>query len=336
MSNNEATQTQAKRRNSELSTLPKLIVPSTTVEEVDAGSSNSNLVVQPHALSVNFRHSRGEPVSPCSDVSPSSRCSVVSLSPSLFPLPPSGATPPTTAHSSILGFPPPRCATHSRSQSSISSWFSPPSPPPSSPLPPTPTEKRLASLVGLTNGLESVQVPACAKVKSPLSEAPEIGPENPEDDSMPRPRRLMSFTIDSRGVRESVIDPDAPLASPPLTPSLPLPPPYSPGLCTPERFSNASMPSSRVDSTTLLAYNLKDYELGRSPRSPGFPHKRKQLEDIEAGRTGWWAQPWMSEPQRRRKKIRTALISAASVALLLAVAGMIIGIYLAVSGSASL
>ncbi|KAI1803866.1 hypothetical protein F4811DRAFT_309239 [Daldinia bambusicola] len=331
MSNNEDTQTQVKRRTSELSTLPKLIVPSTTVEEVDAGSSNSNLVVQPHALGVSFRNSKGEPVSPCSDVSPSSRCSVVSLSPSLFPLPPSGATPPTTAHSSILGFPPPRCVSHSRSQSSISSWFSPPSPPPCSPLPPTPTEKRLASLVGLTNGLESVQVPACAKVKSPLSETPETGPENPVDHSRPRPRRLTSFTIDSRGVRESVIDPDAPLASPP-----PLPPPYSPGLCTPERYSNASVPSSRVDSTTLLAYNLKDYELGQSPRSPGFPHELKQHGDIEAGGTGWWARHWMSKSQKRRKKIRTALISAASVALLLAIAGMIIGIYLAVSGSASL
>ncbi|KAI1479808.1 hypothetical protein F4774DRAFT_381226 [Daldinia eschscholtzii] len=329
MSDNEATQ--VKRKSPELLTLPKLIVPSTTVEDVDASSSNGKVVVQPHALSVDFQSSKGEPVSPCSEVSPSSRCSVVSFSPSLFPLPPSSATPPTTAHSSIPDSPPPPCASRSHS---ISSWFSPPSPPPCTPLPPTPTQKRLASLTGLTNSLESVQVPAYAKVKSHLSGPPEIGPGNPVDGTRTPPRRLTSFTIDSRGFRESVIDPDITLTSPP--PRSSLPPPYSPGLCTPERFSNASLPSSRVDSTTPLAYNLADYELGQTPRSPGFPRDGKQHGDIETGGTGWLARHWLSKPQKKRRTITRAIIGAASAALLMVVAGIAVGIFLAVSSSASL
>ncbi|KAI8957559.1 hypothetical protein F5Y11DRAFT_82509 [Daldinia sp. FL1419] len=332
MPNNEVAQ--GKRRSPELLALPKLIVPSTTVEDVDANSSfNGKVAAQPHTLSVDYQHTKGEPVSPCSDVSPSSRYSVVSLSPSLFPLPPSSATPPTTAHSSIPDSPPPPCT--SRSNSSINSWFSSPSPPPSTPLPPTPTQKKLASLIGLTQGFESVQVPACAKVKSPLPESPEISPTNIVDTPRAPPRRLTSFTIDSRGFRESVIDPDVTLTQAP--PRSSLPPPYSPGLCAPERFSNASVPSTRVDSTTPLAYNLRDYELGPSPLSPGFEReRRKRRADVEAGETGWWARHWQSKPQKRRKKITMAIIGAASVALLMVIAGVAVGIYLAVSGSAAL
>ncbi|KAI0844303.1 hypothetical protein F5Y00DRAFT_249034 [Daldinia vernicosa] len=328
--------TQGKRRSPELLALPKLIVPTTiVVEDVDANSSNGNVVLQPHALSVDFQYNKGEPVSPCSDVSPSSRYSVVSLSPSLFPLPPSSATPPTTAHSSIPDSPPPPCT--SGSHSSISSWFSPPSPPPSTPLPPTPTQKRLASLIGLASGLESVQVPAYAKVKSPLPESPEISPAYPINDPRKPPRRLTSFTIDSQGFRESVIDPDVTLTPTPPPPRSSLPPPYSPGLCTPERFSNASVPSTRADSTTPLAYNLADYEHGRTPHSPESEReRRKQRGDVEAGGTGWWARHWQSKPQKRRRKVTTTIIGAASAALLMVVAGIAVGIYLAVSGRASL
>ncbi|KAI1648300.1 uncharacterized protein F4817DRAFT_70204 [Daldinia loculata] len=325
--------TQGKRRSPELLALPKLIVPTTIVEDFDANSSNGNVVLQPHALSVDFQYNKGEPVSPCSDVSPSSRCSVVSLSPSLFPLPPSSATPPTTAHSSILDSPPPPCTSHSHS--SISPWFSPPSPPPSTPLPPTPTQKRLASLIGLASGLENVQVPAYAKVKSPLSESPEISPANPTNDPRTPPRRLTNFTIDSQGFRESVIDPDVTLTPPP--PRSSLPPPYSSGLCTPERLSNASVPSTRVDSTTPLAYNLADYEHGRTPHSPEPEReRRKQCGDVEAGGTGWWARHRQTKPQKRRRKITMTVIGAASAALVMVVAGIAVGIYLAVAGSASL
>ncbi|KAI0119503.1 hypothetical protein F4814DRAFT_243834 [Daldinia grandis] len=324
--------TQGKRRSPELLALPKLIVPTTTVEDFDANSSTGNVVFQPHALSVDYQYNKGEPISPCSDVSPSSRYSVVSLSPSLFPLPPSSATPPTTAHSSIPDSPPPPCT--SRSHTSINSWFSPPSPPPSSPLPPTPTQKRLASLTGLACGPESIQVPAYAKVKGSLSESPEISPTNPTSDPRIPPRRLTNFTIDSQGFRESVIDPDVTLASPP--PRSSLPPPYSPGLCNPERLSNASVPSTRVDSTTPLAYNLAGYEHGRTPYSPESERKmRKQCGDVEAGGTGWWARHWQSKPQKRRK-ITMTIIGAASAALLMVVAGVAVGIYLAVSGSATL
>ncbi|KAI2637680.1 hypothetical protein GGS26DRAFT_422737 [Hypomontagnella submonticulosa] len=324
MSDFEATQ--GTRRSTELSALPKLIVPPTT--QSTNATSNGKPVNHPHALSVDFQFvkGKGEAVSPCSDISPTSRCSVVSLSPSLFPLPPTGATPPTTAHSTCFDSPPGT----SRSHTSFSSWFSPPSPPPSSPLPPTPCQKKLASIIATSNGLETLQVPPSAKVKSPLAETPESSVENLVDSPGTPLRRLTNYTIDNRGFRESVIDPDAPRLS--------LPPPYSPGLCAPGRLSSASassshLDSSRVDSTTPLAFRLADY--GSNPHSPAAePQGRSKRGDLEAGCTTW--RPWQTEPKRRKRKMWVAVVGAAAAALLMALAGVAVGIYLAVAGTSSI
>ncbi|KAI0138079.1 hypothetical protein F4776DRAFT_77005 [Hypoxylon sp. NC0597] len=334
--------TQGKRKSLELSALPRLVVPSTGNH--GAASSTSRFSHQPHALSVDFQYVRGngEGVSPCSDISPSSRCSVVSLSPSLFPLPPCGAspgttpgtTPPTTSYSTTPCLEsPPRT---SRSQKSVSSqWFSPPSPPPSTPLPPTPTQRRLASLIAATNGLENLQVPVSAKVKSPLSGSPDADPEYPLDTPMTPPRRRSTFNVDNQGFRESVVDPDAPLSPPPSS----LPPPYSPGVCTPERLSNASVPNTRIDSTTPLVFHPIDLD-----GTPGGPHtpltereRRKKDNDVEAGRFSGFARwHWKKESKRRKRKMVLAAVGAATAALLMALAGVAVGIYLAVSGSAAL
>ncbi|OTA79328.1 hypothetical protein M434DRAFT_18053 [Hypoxylon sp. CO27-5] len=334
--------TQGKRKSLELSALPRLVVPSTGNH--DAASSTSRLSHQPHALSVDFQYvgGNGEGVSPCSEISPSSRCSVVSLSPSLFPLPPCGATPvttpsttpPTTSYSTTPCLEsPPRT---SRSQKSVSQWFSPPSPPPSTPLPPTPTQRRLASLIAATNGLENLQVPVSAKVKSPLSGTPDADPDYPLDSPMTPPRRRSTFTVDNQGFRESVVDPDAPLSPPPSS----LPPPYSPGVCTPERLSNASVPNSRIDSTTPLVFHPIDLNDG-TPGSPYTPlterERRMKDGDVEAGRFSGFARwHWKKEPKRRKRKMVIAAIGAATAALVMALAGVAVGVYLAISGSAAL
>ncbi|KAI0385193.1 hypothetical protein F5Y04DRAFT_207149 [Hypomontagnella monticulosa] len=320
---------QGTRRSTELSALPKLIVPSTT-QSTNAASSNGKPANYPHALSVDFQFvkGKGEAVSPISDISPTSRCSVVSLSPSLFPLPPTGAaTPPTTSHSTCFDSPPGT----SRSHTSFSSWFSPPSPPPSSPLPPTPCQKKLASIIASSsNGLENLQVPPSAKVKSPLAETPESSVENLVDSPGTPLRRLTNFTIDNRGFRESVIDPDAPRLS--------LPPPYSPGMCAPGRLSSASassshLDSSRVDSTTPLAFHLAGY--GSTPHSPApEPQTRSKRGDLESGWT--LRRPWQTEPKRRKRKMWVAVVGAAAAALLMALAGVAVGIYLAVAGTSSI
>ncbi|KAI1140798.1 hypothetical protein F5Y05DRAFT_287100 [Hypoxylon sp. FL0543] len=329
--------TQGKPKGLELSPLPRLMVPPTGNHDTD--SSATRFSHQPHALSVDFQYVKGngDGVSPCSEISPSSRCSVVSLSPSLFPLPPRsttpGTTPPTTSHSTSPCLEsPPRT---SRSQKSASQWFSPPSPPPTAPLPPTPTQRRLASLIAATNGLENLQVPLSAKVKSPLSAAPDSDPECPLEPPMTPPRRRSNYNVDTQGFRESVIDPDAPLSPPPSS----LPPPYSPGMCTPERLSNASVPNTRVDSTTPLVYHTID--LDDNPGSPRAPlterERRKKDKDVEGGRFSGFARwHWQKEPKRRRRKIVLAAVGAATAALLMALAGVAVGIYLAISGSAAL
>ncbi|KAI1451694.1 hypothetical protein F4805DRAFT_81810 [Annulohypoxylon moriforme] len=316
-------ETKGKTKCLELSALPRLTVPS---QNRTNGASNSFLA-GPHALTVDFQYLSGDGVSPVSEYPPSSRCSVVSLSPSLFPLPP-GATPPTTSHSSTPCLDsPPRT---SRSQKSVNSWFSPPSPPPTTPLPPTPTQMKLASLIAATNGLESIQVPAGAKVKGPPIEAPELIPSNPLETPMTPPRtRQRSYTVDSRGYRESAVDPDAPLSPPPSS----LPPPYSPGMCTPERFSNtSSIPNSRVDSTTPLVYNPTD-PLGTPPRSPPPESERKKKKRgcFEGGPTAW-----QTAPKRRKRKIMMSVVGAAGAALMMIIAGVAVGVYLAVTGSAAL
>ncbi|KAI0897388.1 hypothetical protein F4806DRAFT_398442 [Annulohypoxylon nitens] len=322
-------ETKGKTKGLELSALPRLTVPS---QNRTNGASNSFLA-GPHALTVDFQYlSTSEGVSPCSEITASSRCnSVVSLSPSLFPLPP-GATPPTTSHSSTPCLDsPPRT---SRSQKSVNSWFSPPSPPPTTPLPPTPTQMKLASLIAATNGLESIQVPAGAKVKGPPLEGPELIPSNPLEAPMTPPRgRQRSYTVDSRGFRESVVDPDAPLSPPPSS----LPPPYSPGMRTPERYSNtssipSSIPNSRVDSTTPLVYNPTD-PLGTPPRTPEQESERKKKKRgcIEGGTTAW-----KTAPKRRKRKIMMTAIGAAGAALMMIIAGVAVGVYLAVTGSAAL
>ncbi|KAI1206726.1 uncharacterized protein F4807DRAFT_221177 [Annulohypoxylon truncatum] len=318
-------ETKGKTKSLELSALPRLTVPS---QNRTNGASNSFLA-GPHALTVDFQYQSGDGVSTCSEISASSRCnSVVSLSPSLFPLPP-GNTPPTTSHSSTPCLDsPPRT---SRSVKSVNSWFSPPSPPPTTPLPPTPTQMKLASLIAATNGLESVQVPAGAKVKDPPIEAPELVPSNPLETPMTPPRgRQRSYTVDSRGFRESVVDPDAPLSPPPSS----LPPPYSPGMRTPERYSNtSSIPNSRVDSTTPLVYNPTD-PLGTPPRSPepeGDRKKKKKRSCLEGGTTAW-----QTAPKRKKRKIMMAAVGAAGAALMMIIAGVAVGVYLAVTGSAAL
>ncbi|KAI1087684.1 hypothetical protein F5B19DRAFT_60418 [Rostrohypoxylon terebratum] len=321
--------TKAKAKGLELSALPRLTVP---CQNRTNGASNSFLA-GPHALTVDFQYlSTSEGVSPCSEITASSRCnSVVSLSPSLFPLPP-GATPPTTSHSSACLDSPPRT---SRSQKSVNSWFSPPSPPPTTPLPPTPTQMRLASLIAATNGLESIQVPAGAKIKGPPLplQGPELIPSIPLEAPMTPPRgRQRSYTIDSRGIRESAVDPDAPLSPPPSS----LPPPHSPGMRTPERYSNtssipSSIPNSRVDSTTPLVYNPTD-PLGTPPSSPApeSERKKKRRSCIEGGTTAW-----KTAPKRRKRKIMMAAIGAAGAALVMIIAGVAVGVYLAVKGSAA-
>lgn len=304
---------QGERRSLELLSLPRLIVPTDN-------ASSSNSPTQPHALSVDFRCHKGDAVSPCSEVSPSSRCSLVSLSPSLFPLPPTVPTPATSTHSIKLPDSPPGT---SRSQSSLTSWFSPPSPPPSTPLPPTPSQKKLASLIASQDGLESIPAPANVKVRSPYAGSRDSDPAVPLDPPMTPPRRSTTHVVDTRGNRESAVDPDAPLSPPPSS----LPPPYSPGACTPERFSHVSLTSNRVDSTTPMLYYPVDYEAGfTSP--PGARRGRKKCEDPEAGR----AWPWQkTKPKSRRRKIMT-MIGAAAAALVIVVAGVAVGVYLAVSG----
>ncbi|KAI0883677.1 uncharacterized protein GGS22DRAFT_165776 [Annulohypoxylon maeteangense] len=314
--------TKGKMKSLELSALPRLTVP---CQNRTNGASNSFLA-GPHALTVDFQYLSGDGVSPCSEITASSRCSVVSLSPSLFPLPP-GATPPTTAHSSCLDSPP----RTSRSQKSVNSWFSPPSPPPTTPLPPTPTQMKLASLIAATNGLESIQVPAGAKIKGPAIEGPELIPSHPLEAPMTPPRtRQRSYTVDSRGFRESAVDPDAPLSPPPSS----LPPPYSPGMCTPERFSNtSSIPNSRVDSTTPLVYNPTD-PLGTPPRSPAAESDRKKKRRCCINLEG--PTNWQTAPKRRKRKIMMTAIGAAGAALMMIVAGIAVGVYIAVTGSAAL
>ncbi|KAI4866208.1 hypothetical protein F4820DRAFT_417949 [Hypoxylon rubiginosum] len=302
--------TQGERRSLELSALPRLIVPTTD----NVGSTS------PHALSVDFRCHNGESVSPCSEVSPSSRCSLVSLSPSLFPLPPTVPTPATSNYSIKLPDSPPGT---SRSQSSITSWFSPPSPPPSTPLPPTPSQKKLASLIASQNGLESLPAPANVMVKSPYAGSRDSDPAAFMDPPMTPPRRTTTHVVDTRGNRESAVDPDAPLSPPPSS----LPPPYSPGVCTPERFSHVSVANSRVDSTTPILYYAADHDGGlHSPA--GAREGRRKCDDLEAGRV--W--PWQkTEPKRRRKRKIVTMIAAAAAALLMVVAGVTVGVYLAVS-----
>ncbi|OTA99117.1 hypothetical protein M426DRAFT_94618 [Hypoxylon sp. CI-4A] len=286
---------QGKRKSLELSALPRLTVPTTGTTKSDRLSA-----AQPHALSVDFQCEKGEAVSPLSEVSPSSRCSVVSLSPSLFPLPPTGNAPPTpprTSQSSIPDSPPGT----SRSQKSISSWFSPPSPPPSTPLPPTPAQMRLASLIAATNGLESLQVPASAKVKTPLLEEIDLNDTYPSETPMtPPPKRRTNYNVDTKGIRESVVDPDAPLSPPPSS----IPPPYSPGARTPERLSNISVPNTRVDSTTPLVYRDDD----GTPRSPEAERERlNRHADVEEGQSKWWTrQHWQEKPKRKRRKRRSS------------------------------
>ncbi|KAI1379737.1 hypothetical protein F4677DRAFT_407491 [Hypoxylon crocopeplum] len=315
--------TQGKRKGSELLALPKLKVPSAR-ENASSTSTNGHFASQPHALSVDFQCIKGEAVSPCSEVSPTSRCSIVSLSPSLFPLPPTGTTPPTTSHSATPSSPPGTA----RSQASLTSWFSPPSPPPSAPLPPTPTQKKLASLIADKSGLESLQAPAHAKVKNPP-----LGTQDVDlaflVDTPPRtpPRRSTAYTVDSRGHRESVIDPDASLSPPPSS----LPPPYSPGFCAPERLSNISLTSSRVDSTVPLVSHPADY-YGSPLRPTPEREGRKQRGDAEAGGAG----PWQTKPKRRKRKFMMALVGAASAALVMVIAGVAVGVYLAVTGSTPL
>ncbi|KAI1101217.1 hypothetical protein F4804DRAFT_18063 [Jackrogersella minutella] len=318
--------TKGKRKSLELSALPRLAVPSTT--------SVNRISNQPHALTVDFQYVNDDAVSPCSELCPSPRCSVVSLSPSLFPLPPGASPPPPPASNCstpVQDTPPPRTSRSQRSASS--SWFSPPSPPPTTPLPPTPCQRKLASLIAATNGFESVQMPENVKIKTPslsgandpISTCPLITPMTP-----PRPRRG-TYTIDTKGIRESAVDPDAPLSPP--APSLP--PPYSPGMCTPERYSNASVPSTRVDSTTPLVYHPT--EPLSSIHSPMTESERRKNDDddddVEAGKTPrfWQKRPWSTQPKRRKRKIMT-VIGAASAALLLVIVGVAVGVYVAVSG----
>ncbi|KAI1392351.1 uncharacterized protein F4822DRAFT_390717 [Hypoxylon trugodes] len=324
MAGNEATQ--GKRKSLELSALPKLVVPAPT-ENNSITSSGSHLSAQPHALSVDFQCVKGEAISPCSDISLSSRCSVVSLSPSLFPLPPTAASPPTTSHSTTFDSPP----TTARSQTSISSWFSPPSPPPSSPLPPTPVQKRLASLIAATNGLESLQVPPTAVVKTPLSAIPDVSLTcSPEPPSTP-PRRPTNYNVDTQGIRESIIDPDAPLSPPPRSS---LPPPYSPGYCTPQRYSNTSVPSTRVDSTTPLTYQPPvEIEDATPQGTPAAERGRTKSGDAEEGGIAARIRQWRTGPKGRRRKMMVAAVGAATVALLMVIAGVAVGIYIAVSGA---
>ncbi|KAI1760291.1 hypothetical protein GGR53DRAFT_92290 [Hypoxylon sp. FL1150] len=305
---------QGERRSLELLSLPRLTVPTTD------NASSRNSPTQPHALSVDFRCHKGDAVSPCSEVSPLSRCSLVSLSPSLFPLPPTVPTPATSTHSIKLPDSPPGT---SRSQSSLTSWFFPPSPPPSTPLPPTPTQRKLASLIAAPNGLESLPAPANVKVKSPYAGSRDSDPAVLLDPPMTPPRRSTTHVVDTRGNRESAVDPDAPLSPPPSS----LPPPYSPGVSTPERFSHVSLSSGRVDSTTPMLYYPVDYEAGfASP--PGARKSRRKCEDPEAGR----AWPWQkTKPKSRRRKIMT-VVGAAAAALVIVVAAVAVGVYLAVSG----
>ncbi|KAI0838308.1 hypothetical protein F5Y06DRAFT_269111 [Hypoxylon sp. FL0890] len=331
--------TQGKTKSLELSALPRLVVPSTGNH--DTASISSRLSHQPHALSVDFQYVKGnsDDVSPCSEISPSPRCSVVSLSPSLFPIPPCGTTPgttpPTTSHSTSPCLESPPRTSRSQRSVSVTQWFSPPSPPPSTPLPPTPNQRRLASLIAATNGLENIQVPSTAKVKSPLSGAPDSDPDYPLGPPMTPTRRRSNFNVDKQGFRESVIDPDAPLSPPRSS----LPPPYSPGICTPERLSNASVPNTRIDSTTPLVFHPID--LDETPGSPRAPlterERRKKDNDVEAGRFSGFARwHWQKEPKRRKRKIVLAAVGAAAAALLMALAGVAVGIYLAISGSAAL
>ncbi|KAI1779256.1 hypothetical protein F4818DRAFT_244018 [Hypoxylon cercidicola] len=309
--------TPGERRSLELSALPRLIVP--TTKKDDAAISNSNSPTQPHALSVDFRCTKGDAVSPCSEASLSSRCSVVSLSPSLFPLPPTVPTPATSTHSMKIDSPPGT----SRSQSSVTSWFSPPSPPPCTPLPPTPSQRKLASLIASRDGLESLPAPANVKVRSPCAGSRDSDPAVLLDSPMTPPRRSVTRVVDTRGNRESAVDPDAPLSPPPSS----LPPPYSPGMCTPERFSHGSVANSRVDSTVPMLYYAADHD-GGLQSSPDVRGGGKKSDDLEAGRV--W--PWQkTEPKRRKRKIMT-MIGAAAAALLIVVAGIAVGVYLAVSG----
>ncbi|KAI1402642.1 hypothetical protein F4819DRAFT_274517 [Hypoxylon fuscum] len=329
VSDNEVTQ--GKHKSLELSALPKLIVP--TTENVDAttfDTFDSISITQPHALSVDFPCGKGEAVSPCSEFSPSSRCSVVSLSPSLFPLPPPMVpTPMTSTHSVRLDSPPGT----SRSQTSVTSWFSPPSPPPCTPLPPTPTQRKLASLIASKEGLESLQPPANIKVKSPYSSPCSVRRDSdvpfPQDTPMTPPRRSITRVIDTRGNRESAVDPDAPLSPPRSS----LPPPYSPSLCTTERLSNASMAnSSRVNSTTPMLY--RPISNDAAPHNPAPEHEgRKKSGDLEAGGA---QNNWQTKPKKRKRKIMMAVVGAASAALLMVIAGVAVGVWLAVSGSTSL
>ncbi|KAI2617144.1 hypothetical protein GGR54DRAFT_215318 [Hypoxylon sp. NC1633] len=311
-------------RSTELTVLsPEMIVPS-AVKEADYASTNRHFAHQPHALSVDFQYLRSDSVSPCSEISLASQCSLVSLSPSLFPLPPTGSSPPTTSHS-IAPSSPPGTA---RSQASLTSWFSPPSPPPCTPLPPTPTQKKLASLIVDKNGFENIQIPANAKIKSPLagmldtesSFLVDTPPQTP-------PRRTTNYNVDSRGNRESVVDPDAPLSPPPLS----LPPPYSPGFYAADGLSRTSMANSRVDPTEPLVYHQTNHS--GSPRNPTAEREaRNKRGDVEAG--GAWH--WQTKPKRRKRQTILAAVGAASAALLMVIAGVVVGIYLAVSGSTSI
>ncbi|KAI0172546.1 hypothetical protein GGR52DRAFT_545108 [Hypoxylon sp. FL1284] len=315
--------TQAQRRSIELSALPRLSVPTTA----NATIPDSNSATQPHALTVDFGYSKGEAVSPCSDVSPSSRCSVVSLSPSLFPLPPTVQTPATSTHSIKLPDSPPGT---SRSQSSLNSWFSPPSPPPSAPLPPTPAQKRLASLIASRDGLEEglPTPPASARVRSTSRDSDPALP--PLDAPATPPRRSAARVVDSWGNRESAVDPDAPLSPPP-------PPPYcSPGQRTPERLSgHASLASGRVDSTTpmMQGRTVESYYDEEGFRSPSGARKggwKSRWEDPEAG----WRRPEPEGRRRRRWRKRRILtvVGAAVTALLVVAVGVTVGVYLAVAG----
>ncbi|KAL7621147.1 hypothetical protein AAE478_008463 [Parahypoxylon ruwenzoriense] len=310
-----------KRESFGLSALPKVVAPAPSAETFKSSTTVTTDICfthQPHALSVDFQCHRSDGrVSPRSVASRISSTSVISLSPSLFPLPPTGGTPTATPPTSPITSPStrPRSRSASRatsSHSNSSAWFCPPSPPPSTPLPPLPKlspAKLAASRLRTLDLATSRPEPSGIIILRPSSNCSNNDYLN----------------IDNRAsLRESAVDPDV-LPTPPRSS---LPPPYSPGLlAASERPESTDGSSTRVDSTVpLVSYHTvtaghNSFQSQSSAVAYGLA--KGSGDDMEA----------QLDPGRKRRRKIAVIAGAVSVTALGIIAGVSVGVYFAMSNS---
>ncbi|KAI5867624.1 hypothetical protein GGS23DRAFT_549222 [Durotheca rogersii] len=297
-----------------LSTLvPPTSADASTTKEMDPKKTDSYFSHQPHALSVDFQCHKGDGTVPA--VSPLSTGSVLSLSPSLFPLPPTTGTltPPSSPTTSQHTRPRSRSASRATSSHSSagSAWFCPPSPPPSTPLPPLP---KLSPAKLATTRLRTMDLATADTETSPVI----ILRQSANSISSPHGSFLQ---VDNReSFRESAVDPDIL----PMPPRSSLPPPYSPGLLTPERRDSIDGASTRVDSTVpLMAYQAVAGHASFQSQSSATAYTlvKRPDNDVEA----------LPDPKRKRRRKIAIIAGVVSTVAVAVIVGVSVGVYFSMS-----